>query len=192
MELENKLSQRRSSQDPTLLQQQILQQIDDAISRLEELKDKAPDLADKIDAAIEKLTQMRDDVTSAGDPAIKEHLLTKLSEVRQTVRAAALQANQNVNDFIHGLNDNALAALRSVQELLQSGSGKLTGLSNTLNAYAAAMEQSQSPLAAGATLADTVSGYLADMEADIRRITDSAAFREFMEVLENRPDGIAD
>ena len=192
VDLENKLRQWGTSEDPTLLQQQIIQQINDAISRLEELKDKAPDLADKIDAAIEKLTQMRDDVTSAGDPAVKDELLTKLSEVRQTVRAAALQANQNVNDFIHGLNDNALAALRSVQELLQSGSGKLTGLSNTLNAYAAAMEQSQSTLAAGATLADTVSGYLADMEADIRRITDSAAFREFMDMLENNPDGIAD
>ena len=192
VDLENKLRQWGTSEDPTLLQQQIIQQINDAISRLEELKDKAPDLADKIDAAIEKLTQMRDDVTSAGDPAVKDELLTKLSEVRQTVRAAALQANQNVNDFIHGWNDNALAALRSVQELLQSGSGKLTGLSNTLNAYAAAMEQSQSTLAAGATLADTVSGYLADMEADIRRITDSAAFREFMDMLENNPDGIAD
>ena len=191
VDLENKLRQWGTSEDPTLLQQQIIQQINDAISRLEELKDKAPDLADKIDAAIEKLTQMRDDVTSAGDPAVKDELLTKLSEVRQTVRAAALQANQNVNDFIHSLNDNALAALRSVQELLQSGSGKLTGLSNTLNAYAAAMEQSQSTLAAGATLADTVSGYLADMEADIRRITDSAAFREFMDMLENNPDGIA-
>ena len=192
VDLENKLRQWGTSEDPTLLQQQIIQQINDAISRLEELKDKAPDLADKIDAAIEKLTQMRDDVTSAGDPAVKDELLTKLSEVRQTVRAAALQANQNVNDFIHGLNDKALAALRSVQELLQSGSGKLTGLSNTLNAYAAAMEQSQSTLAAGATLADTVSGYLADMETDIRRITDSAAFREFMDMLENNPDGIAD
>ena len=192
VDLENKLRQWGTSEDPTLLQQQIIQQINDAISRLEELKDKAPDLADKIDAAIEKLTQMRDDVTSAGDPAVKDELLTKLSEVRQTVRAAALQANQNVNDFIHGLNDKALAALRSVQELLQSGSGKLTGLSNTLNAYAAAMEQSQSTLAAGATLADTVSGYLADMEEDLRRVTDSGAFQRFCELMESDSSHMAD
>ena len=55
VDLENKLRQWGTSEDPTLLQQQIIQQINDAISRLEELKDKAPDLADKIDAAIEKL-----------------------------------------------------------------------------------------------------------------------------------------
>ena len=112
--------------------------------------------------------------------------------MRQTVRAAALETNDKVNDFIHDKNDKALAALASIQELLKSGSGKLSGLSSTLTGYANALTQSQNTLAAGATLADTVSGYLADMEADVRRITDSAAFREFMDMLENNPDGIAD
>ena len=192
VDLENKLRQWGTAEDPTLLQQQIIRQIDDVVARLQELKDKAPDLADKIDAAIEKLTALRDDVADAGDLGIKDQLLDRLAEARQTVRAAALQANQNVNDFIHEKNDKALAALRSVQELLGSGSGKLKGLSSTLDGYAAAMEQSQSTLAAGATLASTVSGYLADMEADVRRITDSSAFREFTDMLENNPDGIAD
>ncbi len=192
VDLENKLRQWGTAEDPTLLQQQIIRQIDDVVARLQELKDKAPDLADKIDTAIEKLTALRDGVADAGDLGIKDQLLDRLAEARQTVRAAALQANQNVNDFIHEKNDKALAALRSVQELLDSGSGKLKGLSSTLDGYAAAMEQSQSTLATGATLANTVSGYLADMEADVRRITDSSAFREFTDMLENNPDGIAD
>ena len=192
IDLENKLQQWGTAEDPTLLQQQIMRQIDDVVARLQELKDKAPDLADKIDTAIEKLTALRDDVANAGDLGIKDQLLARLAEARQTVRAAALQANQNVNDFIHEKNDKALAALRSVQELLGSGSGKLNGLSSTLDGYAAAMEQSQSTLVAGATLANTVSGYLADMEADVRRITDSSAFREFTDMLENNPDGLAD
>ena len=192
IDLENKLQQWGTAEDPTLLQQQIMRQIDDVVARLQELKDKAPDLADKIDTAIEKLTALRDDVANAGDLGIKDQLLERLAEARQTVRAAALQANQNVNDFIHEKNDKALAALRSVQELLGSGSGKLNGLSSTLDGYAAAMEQSQSTLVAGATLANTVSGYLADMEADVRRITDSSAFREFTDMLENNPDGLAD
>ncbi len=192
VDLENKLRQWGTAEDPTLLQQQIMRQIDDVVNRLQELKDKAPDLADKIDAAIEKLTILREEVSNAGDLGFKDQMLDLLAEARQTIRAAALQANQNVNDFVHEKNDKALAALRSVQELLQSGSVQLNGLSGRLAAYAAAMEQSQSTLAAGATLADTVSGYLTDMEADIRRITDSAAFREFMDMLENNPDGIAD
>ena len=133
IDLENKLQQWGTAEDPTLLQQQIMRQIDDVVARLQELKDKAPDLADKIDTAIEKLTALRDDVANAGDLGIKDQLLERLAEARQTVRAAALQANQNVNDFIHEKNDKALAALRSVQELLGSGSGKLNGLSSTLD-----------------------------------------------------------
>ena len=192
VDLEDKLRQWGTAEDPTLLQQQLMRQIDDVIARLQNLAVQAPDLADKIDTAIEKLTDLRDAISNAGDLDIKDQLLNRLAEARQTIRAAALQSNQNVNDFIHEKNDRALSALRSVQELLGSGSGKLNGLSSTLDGYAAAMEQSQSTLAAGATLANTVSGYLADMEADVRRITDSSAFREFTDMLENNPDGLAD
>ena len=192
VDLEDKLRQWGTAEDPTLLQQQLTRQIDDVIARLQNLAAQAPDLADKINSAIEKLTDLRDAISNAGDLDIKDQLLDRLAEARQIIRSAALQSNQNVNDFIHEKNDKALSALRSIQELLGSGSGKLNGLSNTLDGYAAAMEQSQSTLAAGATLADTVSGYLADMEADVRRITDSSAFREFTDMLENNPDGLAD
>ena len=191
VDLEDKLRQWGTAEDPTLLQQ-LMRQIDDVIARLQNLAVQAPDLADKIDTAIEKLTDLRDAISNAGELDIKDQLLNRLAEARQTIRAAALQSNQNVNDFIHEKNDRALSALRSVQELLGSGSGKLNGLSSTLDGYAAAMEQSQSTLAAGATLANTVSGYLANMEADVRRITDSSAFREFTDMLENNPDGLAD
>ncbi len=191
-DLEDKLRGWGTAEDPSLLQQQLLQQIDDVTARLISLKEQAPQLADKIDAAVDKLAQLRDDIANFGDSAVKDALLDKLAEVRQTVRAAALETNDKVNDFIHDKNDKALAALASIQELLKSGSGKLSGLSSTLTGYANALTQSQNTLAAGATLADTVSGYLADMEADVRRITDSAAFREFMDMLENNPDGIAD
>lgn len=191
-DLENKLRRWGTAEDPTLLQQQIIRQIDDMTARLQKLKDKVPALADRIDAADEKLAALRDSVTNAGDLDIKDQLLDQSAEIRQIIRAAALQCNQNVNDFIHDKNDKALAALHSVQELLQSGAGKLGSLSGTLDGYAAAMEQSQSTLAAAAALTGTVSGYLADTVPDVRRITDSAAFREFTSILENNPDGIAD
>ncbi len=192
VDLENKLRQRGTAEDPTLLQRQIIRQIDDAADRLRELKDKAPDLADKLDAAIEKLTALREEVANAGNTEVKEQMLENLEETRQILRAAALQCNRNVNDFVHEKNDNALTALRSVQELLQGAPGQLNGLSDTLGGYAAAMEQSQSTLEAGAALTNTVSGYLADMETGVRRITESAAFREFTDMLENNPDGLAD
>ena len=120
-DLEDKLRGWGTAEDPSLLQQQLLQQIDDVTARLISLKEQAPQLADKIDAAVDKLAQLRDDIANFGDSAVKDALLDKLAEVRQTVRAAALETNDKVNDFIHDKNDKALAALASIQELLKSG-----------------------------------------------------------------------
>ena len=192
VDMEEKLRQWGTKEDPTLLQQALARQIDDAVSRLTALKPLAPQLSSQIDAAVSALTQLRELVTAGIGTDVKDALLDQLSAVRQSIRAAALQCNQNVSDYIHNKNDKALAALDSVRELLRSGTGKLGELSGTLEGYAAALSQSQSTLAAGAALADTVSGYLADLEADVRRVTDSAAFREFCDMLDNDPDSLSD
>ena len=192
VDLENKLRQWGTEEDPTFLQQALAQQIDDVIAKLAALKPIAPQLSHQIDAAAAALTQLRDQVLAGIDADIKDALLDHLTQARQNIRAAALQCNQNVNDYIHSKNDTALAALDAVQDLLRSGTGKLGELSGTLEGYAAALAQSQTSLAAGAALADTVSGYLADLEADVRRVTDSAAFQEFCDMLDNDPESLSD
>ena len=191
-DLEEKLRQWGTEEDPTLLQQALARQIDDAISRLTTLKPLAPQLSSQIDAAVSALTQLRELVMAGIGTDVKDALLDQLAQARQNIRAAALQTNQNVNDYIHSKNDKALAALDAVRDLLRSGTGKLGELSGTLEGYAAALGQSQTTLAAGAALADTVSGYLAELEADVRRVTDSAAFREFCDMLDNDPDSLSD
>ena len=191
-DLEEKLRQWGTEEDPTLLQQALAQQIDDAISRLTTLKPLAPQLSSQIDAAVSALTQLRELVMAGIGTDVKDALLDQLAQARQNIRAAALQTNQNVNDYIHSKNDKALAALDAVRDLLRSGTGKLGELSGTLEGYAAALGQSQTTLAAGAALADTVSGYLAELEADVRRVTDSAAFQEFCDMLDNDPDSLSD
>ena len=192
VDLEEKLRQWGTEEDPTLLQQALPQQIDDAIARLTALKTLAPQLSGQIDAAIAALTQLRQLVMVGIGTDEKDALLDQLSAARQSIRAAALQCNQNVNDYIHSKNDKALAALDSVRDLLRGGTGKLGELSGTLEGYAAALGQTQSTLASGAALADTVSGYLADLEADVRRVTDSAAFQEFCDMLNNDPESLSD
>ena len=192
VDLEDKLRQWGTEEDPTLLQQALARQIDDAITRLTALKPLAPQLSGQIDAAVSALTQLRQLVMAGIGTDVKDALLDQLSTARQSIRAAALQCNQNVNDYIHSKNDKALAALDSVRDLLRSGTGKLGQLSGTLEGYAAALGQTQSTLASGAALADTVSGYLADLEADVRRVTDSGAFREFCDMLDNDPESLSD
>ena len=151
-----------------------------------------PQLSGQIDAAVSALTQLREQVMAGIGADEKDALLEQLTQARQNIRAAALQCNRNVSDYIHSKNDTALAALDTVQDLLHSGTGKLGELSGTLEGYAAALSQSQTSLAAGAALADTVSGYLADLEADVRRVTDSAAFQEFCDMLDNDPESLSD
>ncbi len=192
VDIEEKLRQWGTEEDPTLLQQALAQQIDDVTAKLTALKAIAPQLSSQIDAAVAALTQLREQVMAGIDTDVKDALLDQLTEIRRNVRAAALKTNQNVNDYIHSKNDKALDALDSVRELLRSGTGKLGELSGTLEGYAAALTQSQSTLTAGAALADTVSGYLADLEADVRRVTDSAAFQEFCDMLDNDPDSLSD
>ena len=73
-DLENKLRRWGTAEDPTLLQQQIIRQIDDMTARLQKLMDKVPALADRIDAADEKLAAMRASVTHARRlPGVHEH-----------------------------------------------------------------------------------------------------------------------
>ena len=74
-----------------------------------------------------------------------------------------------------------LFSQKSVQDLLTASSGTLGSVSDTLRSYSGAVASAQPTLAAGAALAQSVSGYLADMEGDVRRVADSTAFRRFVQ-----------
>ena len=170
-----------------------MNQLSKILTSLEDVMNNADDLltaaAITVDDVNGVLVNASDTVGSVGD------MITTGSNIADSTASDVVSILNAIDKSLVDLedkHDRALSALRSVQELLGSGSGKLNGLSSTLDGYAAAMEQSQSTLAAGATLANTVSGYLANMEADVRRITDSSAFREFTDMLENNPDGLAD
>lgn len=63
--------------------------------------------------------------------------------------------------------------------------GSLGEVSGTLDSYADAMTTVQPTLDAGITLANTVETYLADIEDDVRRVTESEAFKRFTELMES-------
>ena len=69
---------------------------------------------------------------------------------------------------------------------------ELGSVSDTLRSYSGAVASAQPTLAAGAALAQSVSGYLADMEADVRRVADSTAFQRFVELMESDSDSMAE
>lgn len=93
--------------------------------------------------------------------------------------------NKEVNEYLHTTGAQAQTTLRSVQQLLGAVGGSLGEVSGTLNSYADAMTTVQPTLDAGITLANTVETYLADIEDDVRRVTESEAFKRFTELMES-------
>lgn len=105
---------------------------------------------------------------------------------------AALKTNQAVNDYLHTTGAEAQGKLRALQQLLAAASASLNSVDGSLYAYADAVATTQPTLDAAIALTTTVNGYLADMEDDLRRITDSGAFQRFCELMESDSSHMAD
>ena len=105
---------------------------------------------------------------------------------------AALKTNQAVNDYLHTTGAEAQGKLRALQQLLAAASASLNSVDGSLYAYADAVATTQPTLDAAIALTTTVNGYLADMEDDLRRITDSGAFQRFCELMESDSGHMAD
>ena len=174
--------------------EQINARIDSLITALETACGMTDDeaLAAQLEEAISQLEALKGAVDQSGLSQVQDELLTLIGEVRQQLCTAAVKTNQQVNDYLHDTGERAQAALRSVQELLTASSGALGGVSETLRSYANAVSAAQPTLASGITLAQSVSGYLTDMEEDIRRVTDSAAFHRFVDLMESDSDSMAE
>lgn len=120
------------------------------------------------------------------DPsAIQGPMLDMVSYVRQELLTAAIRANKEVNEYLHTAGQQVQATLRSTQQLMSAVSGSLRDVSGTLKGYTEAMATAQPTLESGIVLADTVSSYLNEIEDDVRRVTDSEAFRRFTELMES-------
>ena len=168
--------------------------IDGMIEELETARAMTDDeiIIAQIDAAIAELEALRTAVDQTGLSQVQGPLLDMIAQVRQSLRTAAVNTNRQVNEYLHDAGERAQSTLRSVQELLDAASGSLGGVSDTLRAYSDAVAAAQPTLASGITLAQSVSGYLADMEEDVRRVTDSAAFQRFVELMESDSDSMAE
>ena len=168
--------------------------IDRALAELETAQSMTDDevVIALLDDAIAELEALRDAVDQTGISQVQGQLLDMVSQVRQSLRTAAVNTNRQVSDYLHDAGARVQSTLYSVQQLLDAASGSLGGVSGTLTAYADAVAAAQPTLASGITLAQSVSGYLADMEEDIRRVTDSAAFQRFIELMESDSDSMAE
>ena len=176
------------------LQSQIHRQLQAVIRALEAQAAIVTDpaLQAQLQAAIVNLRALDEAVDGMSVSAARDSVLDLLAQVQENLRMAALRTNQEVNDYLHSAGAEAQASLRALQQLLSAAASGLNGVDSSLYTYADAVAATQPTLDAGIALADTVSGYLADMEEDLRRVTDSGAFQRFCELMESDSGHMAD
>ena len=176
------------------LQSQIHRQLQAVIRALEAQAAIVTDpaLQAQLQAAIVNLRALDEAVDGMSVSAARDSVLDLLAQVQENLRMAALRTNQEVNDYLHSAGAEAQASLRALQQLLSAAASGLNSVDSSLYTYADAVAATQPTLDAGIALADTVSGYLADMEEDLRRVTDSGAFQRFCELMESDSGHMAD
>ncbi len=169
------------------MKEQIHRQLGAAIAALEAQMAATddPELQQQLQVSIDELKALDEMVDELELSAIQGPVLDMLAQVRQELLAAAVKTNKEVNEYLHTTGAQAQASLRSVQQLLSAVGGSLGDVSGTLDSYAGAMTTVQPTLDAGITLAETVADYLTDIEDDVRRVTESEAFKRFTELMES-------
>ena len=176
------------------LQAQLHQRLQAAIAALEvqAAATTDPEMKAQLEVTIADLRALDAAVDDLSIAEIRGPVLDAMQVVREDLRMAALKTNQAVNDYLHTTGAEAQAKLRALQQLLAAASASLNSVDSSLYAYADAVATTQPTLDAAIALTTTVNGYLADMEDDLRRITDSGAFQRFCELMESDSSHMAD
>ena len=176
------------------MQAQLHQQLQTAIAALEAQAAATtdPEMQAQLETTIADLRALDAAVDDLSIAEMRGPVLDAMQAVREDLRMAALKTNQAVNDYLHTSGAEAQGKLRALQQLLAAASASLNSVDSSLYAYADAVATTQPTLDAAIALTTTVNGYLADMEDDLRRITDSGAFQRFCELMESDSGHMAD
>ena len=180
-------------QDKRAFYQQTLDMIDANIDALVSLKAVAPATSQaQIDNIIASLETLRKNVADSGDPANADSFISQANEIRQQLREAALSLNSNVNGMIQDAAQQTQETMSSMEELMIAGADGAVSLADTMQRFAGAMASSQLTIDEAIELSDQVYDYVKSVADDVRRMVNSEAFHQMMDVLENNPDGLAD
>ena len=173
--------------------QQTLRMIDSITDSLNELDKIAPTVMQpQIKLAISANKALRDAFVKAGQAKIDQSLLDQISDIRETLREAALTLNTNINDRLYQSSQRIQDAMDSIQGTLLDGAESVTSLSGTLQKFSSAMGDAYMTLDDAISLSNSVHKYLLSISDDVQRMVNSEAFRQLMDILENNPDGLAD
>ena len=186
-DIEDALRSMDTSAADEALKADLHRKIQAAIAALEDQLAAAEDEAVKaqLETAIADLEALDALVDTLEPSALQGPVLDMLHQVRQELLAAAVQTNkggQRIPAHHRGTGPDHAAVRPAAAGAVGGSLGEVSG---TLDSYADAMTTVQPTLDAGITLANTVETYPADIEDDVRRVTESEAFKRFTELMES-------
>lgn len=179
-------------QDKRAFYQQTLAMLEADKAALVSLINVNPSLEPQITPIINNLDILIEQVQKSGDPANAESFISQANEIRQQLREAALSLNSNVNGMIQDAAQQTQETMASMEELMIAGADGAVSLADTMQRFAGAMASSQLTIDEAIELSDQVYDYVKSVADDVRRMVNSEAFHQMMDVLENNPDGLAD
>lgn len=177
------------------LKAEMHQKIEAAVTKLEQQLEITTDEEKRaqIEKLIGDLQELDSMVDTMGSITISGKMLEMVGYLRQELLMSAIRANKEVNEYMHTTGQQVQSSLRSIQQLMNTVGGSLGEASGTLKGYTEAMTTVQPTLESGILLADTVSTYLKEIEDDVCRVTESEAFRRFIELMQSSDaDSMAD
>ncbi len=143
-----------------------------------------------------QLTPIIDDLENLMDslskPETSQNFITQATTIREDLRDVTLSLNENVNDMIQSAALQTQDTMAALEDLMIMGADGAVSLADTMQRFAVAMNSSQLTLDEAIDLSEQVYEYVKSVADDVRRMVNSDAFRQAMDVLENNPEGLAD
>ncbi len=138
------------------------------------------------------LRNLQTRVKNSGNPTNAQSFINQATEIREQLTEAALNLNENVNTMIQDSAQSTQETMAALEDLMIMGADGAVSLADTMQRFAVAMNSSQLTLDEAIDLSEQVYEYVKSVADDVRRMVNSDAFRQAMDVLENNPEGLAE
>lgn len=171
---------------------QMLDSIEQMLTNMQNMDGISAALQKQLGNMILRVQELREQIVQSSDPANAAGFIQQAEALRASLREAALTLNNAVNQQIQNAALDTQEVLYSIESVMQGAAQSASNMAGTVQRYAVAMSDLGLTLDEAAALTDEVYDYVLGMAEDVRRMVDSEAFRQLVDVLENNPEGLAD
>ena len=167
----------------------MLAELDAAEQQINAYKDL---LGAQADTWLAMIDQMRNALQSSNDPATRADIANSARIISTDIREKALTLNYDINKYVQDTSITVKRDLNDAQAMLYDTGIAAQQLSGTLAAYSTAVGSTQVSMREAIALNQSIRAGIAKLADDLRIFSESEAFMQLVDVIENNPDGLAE